>query len=96
MKRLHAYWLNEFDWAEQQRRLNGYNHFRYSHGENLIHFIRARGVGPNPMPLIITHGWPGSFAEMLRIIPLLSDQGANGGDPADAFDVVVPSIPGYG
>ena len=61
-----------------------------------IHFVHVRGKGPNPMPLIITHGWPGSFVEFEKIIPLLSDPGANGGDAADAFDLVIPSLPGYG
>jgi pimeloyl-ACP methyl ester carboxylesterase len=61
-----------------------------------IHFIHARGKGPAPLPLVLTHGWPGSFAEMLRILPLLTDPASHGGNAADAFDVVVPSMPGYG
>ena len=61
-----------------------------------VHFVHQRGVGPAPLPLVMTHGWPGSFAEMERVIPLLSDPGTHGGDPRDAFDVVVPSLPGYG
>ena len=55
-----------------------------------------KGKGPNPLPLIITHGWPGTFFEMHKVIPLLSDPAAHGGDPGDAFDVVAPSMPGYG
>jgi pimeloyl-ACP methyl ester carboxylesterase len=61
-----------------------------------VHFVHERGKGPSPLPLVLTHGWPGSFAEMLEIIPLLADPAAHGGDAADAFDVVVPSLPGFG
>ena len=61
-----------------------------------IHFIHERGKGPAPIPLILTHGWPGSFLEMLKIIPLLTDPASHGGDPAHSFDVVVPSLPGFG
>lgn len=59
-------------------------------------FLHQPGRGPGPVPLVLTHGWPGSFAEMERVLPLLSDPSAHGGDPADAFHVVVPSLPGYG
>jgi pimeloyl-ACP methyl ester carboxylesterase len=61
-----------------------------------IHFVHARGEGPSPLPLILTHGWPGSFVEFERILPLLTHPGRFGGDPADAFDVVIPSLPGFG
>jgi pimeloyl-ACP methyl ester carboxylesterase len=61
-----------------------------------IHFIHERGRGPNPTPLILTHGWPSSFFELTKLIPLLTDPGAHGGDPAQSFEVVVPSLPGYG
>ena len=61
-----------------------------------IHFIHEDGKGPNPLPLIITHGWPSTFWEILKIVPLLTDPGSHGGDPADSFHVVVPSMPGYG
>jgi pimeloyl-ACP methyl ester carboxylesterase len=61
-----------------------------------VHFIHVRGAGPNPIPLIITHGWPGSFVEMLDVLPLLTNPAANGGDPFDNFDVVIPSLPGFG
>jgi pimeloyl-ACP methyl ester carboxylesterase len=61
-----------------------------------IHFVHQRGVGPNPFPLVITHGWPSSFTEMLKLVPLLTDPAAHGGNATDAFDVVVPSLPGYG
>ena len=79
--------------------MNALPHFRADvdgHGIHFIHVRGARGRGPAPMPLIITHGWPSSFVEMLPLIPLLADPAAHGGDPADAFDVVVPSVPGFG
>ncbi len=91
-----AYWREEFDWKTQVERLSRFDHFRYIADEIGIHFIHERGKGPNPMPLILTHGWPGSFLEMLRILPLLTDPAAHGGDSLDSFDVVIPSLPGYG
>lgn len=96
LKRLVDYWLNTFDWRKQEARLNRFNHFKADISGHSIHFIHQRGKGPNPQPLILTHGWPGSFVEMLEIIPLLTDPAAYGGDASDAFDVVVPSLPGYG
>lgn len=90
------YWTSQFDWASQVERLSKLPHYRYTSDGIGIHFIRARGKGPTPIPLILTHGWPGSFLEMLRILPLLTDPASHGGDPADSFDVVVPSLPGYG
>jgi len=90
------YWQEHFDWRAQERAINAFAHFRATvHGVG-IHFIHQRGTGPAPLPLIITHGWPGSFIEMLKIIPLLSDPARYGGDARDAFDVVIPSLPGYG
>lgn len=90
------YWSNAFDWKLQVERLSAFHHYRYVSDGLGIHFIHERGKGPSPIPLILTHGWPGSFIEMLRIIPLLADPAAHGGDAADAFDVVVPSLPGFG
>jgi pimeloyl-ACP methyl ester carboxylesterase len=91
-----AYWSHEFDWKARVEWLSSFQHFRFQWEGGRIHFIHERGKGPAPMPLILTHGWPGSFVEMMRVIPLLTDPAAHGGDPADAFDVVVPSLPGYG
>ena len=96
MRRLADYWLNRFDWRAQERRLNRLPQFKTTIDDQEIHFVHRRGVGPAPLPIIVTHGWPGSFVEMERLISLLADPGAHGGDPADAFDVVVPSLPGYG
>jgi pimeloyl-ACP methyl ester carboxylesterase len=91
-----AYWRDEFDWRAQESKLNTLPHYKASVAKESIHFIHQPGQGPAPFPLILTHGWPGSFIEMADIIPLLADPGSHGGDPRDAFHVVVPSLPGYG
>jgi pimeloyl-ACP methyl ester carboxylesterase len=90
------YWVDTFDWKSQLDRLAAFHHFRYQAREGYIHFIHERGRGPSPIPLILTHGWPGSFLEMLKILPLLTDPAAYGQDAADSFDVVIPSLPGFG
>jgi len=90
------YWQTRFDWREQERTLNAFAHYQVEVGGLNIHFIHERGKGPHPLPLIVTHGWPSTFYEMHKIIPLLADPASHGGDPADAFDVIVPSLPGYG
>jgi len=96
LKGLVAYWRDGFDWRAQEARLNQFAQFRADIDGVGVHFIHERGRGPSPLPLIITHGWPSSFAQMLKIIPPLTDPARYGGDPADAFDVVVPSLPGFG
>ena len=96
VKELVEYWRTGFNWRAQEELINSFHHFKAQVEGLDIHFIHERGNGPNPIPLIITHGWPGSFFEMHKIIPLLSDPGSHGGDPADAFDVVAPSLPGFG
>src|SRR5690242_4508315 len=96
MHRLVEHWRTRFDLQAQEARLNRLPQFLAMVDGLSVHFVHQRGVGPAPMPLILTHGWPGSFVEMENIIPLLADPGAHGGDPADAFDVVVPSLPGFG
>ena len=96
MKELVDYWRNDFDWRAQERLINSFSHFKAPVGGLGIHFIHERGQGPNPMPLVITHGWPGTFFEMHKIIPLLVDPASHGGDPGDSFDVVAPSLPGFG
>jgi pimeloyl-ACP methyl ester carboxylesterase len=90
------YWIDTFDWKAQVERLSVVSHFRFHSSAGNIHFIHERGKGPAPIPLVLTHGWPGSFVEMLHILPLLTDPAAHGADPADAFDVVIPSLPGFG
>jgi len=96
VKSLAAYWRNGYDWRREEAVLNRLPHYRTSLDGLRLHFVRMRGKGPAPLPLIITHGWPGSFVEMVKLIPLLTDPAAHGGRPEDAFDVVVPSLPGYG
>ncbi|HET9853809.1 MAG TPA: epoxide hydrolase [Methylomirabilota bacterium] len=96
MRELVEYWRAGFDWRAAERAMNALPHFRARVDGIGIHLIHQRGRGPAPLPLLITHGWPSSFVEMLALIPLLADPGAHGGDPADAFDVIVPSVPGFG
>ena len=96
IKELCEYWRTDFDWRAQEAKLNAFNHYKSEVDGLSIHFILEKGAGPNPMPLVITHGWPSTFFEMTKIIPLLADPGSHGGDPADAFDVVAPSLPGFG
>jgi microsomal epoxide hydrolase len=96
LKKLVDYWQNEFDWRAQEAKLNQYAQFRAEIDDLGIHFIHERGKGPNPLPIIIFHGWPDSFYRMHKIIPLLTDPASYGGDPADSFDVIVPSLPGFG
>ena len=96
VRELCAYWAERFDWRAQEERINRFPQFRTEMEGLGIHFVHVRGTGPAPRPLLITHGWPSTFVELLPIVPLLADPGSHGGDPADAFDVVVPSMPGYG
>jgi pimeloyl-ACP methyl ester carboxylesterase len=90
------HWASGFDWRKQEARLNAFPQVRVRLGEHEIHALHVEGKGPAPMPLVLTHGWPGSVFEMLDILPRLTDPASFGGDPRDAFDVVVPSLPGYG
>jgi len=96
LRQLCDYWRDGFDWRAVERAINRFPHFRTDIGGNPIHFIQARGKGPKPMPIILNHGWPWTFWDMHKLIGPLSDPAAHGGDAADAFDVVVPSLPGYG
>ncbi|MCL0053427.1 epoxide hydrolase [Dehalococcoidia bacterium] len=96
VKELVEYWRTKFDWHAQEKLINSFSHFKSKVDGLNIHFIHEKGKGPNPMPLVITHGWPGTFFEMHKVIPMLSDPASHGGNPADAFDVVAPSMPGYG
>ena len=96
MQDLARYWRDEFDPDRWHERVSRFAQFRASVDGFGLHFIHERGRGPRPFPLLITHGWPGSFLEMARLVPLLTDPAAHGASPDDAFDVVVPSLPGYG
>ena len=97
LRQLCDYWASTFDWRAQEQRIFSFPHFRYTASGGLgIHFIHQRGQGPAPLPLVLTHGWPGSFLEMLDLVPRLADPARFSADPRDAFDVVVPSLPGFG
>ncbi len=96
LKELTNYWRTHFDWRTQERMLNTFAHYRADVDGVGIHFIHEHGKGSHPLPLIITHGWPSSFTQMLKIIPLLTDPESYGGDAADTFDIIVPSLIGYG
>ena len=90
------YWRSGFDWRAEEARLNAFPQYQVDlHGIG-VHFLHVPGQGPAPTPLLLLHGWPGSVFEFMELIPLLTDPGRFGGDPADAFTVVVPSLPGYG
>ena len=96
MKELCAYWLNEFDWRKQEAAINRFSHFIAPVQGIDLHFIQEKGDGPSPLPLIISHGWPGSIVEFLDIIQPLAHPQRFGGSADDAFDVIVPSLPGFG
>ena len=96
MQRLADYWANEYDWRKVEGRLNSYPNFITNIDGLDIHFIHVRSKHENALPIIITHGWPGSVIEQLKIIEPLTDPTAFGGSEADAFDVIIPSMPGYG
>jgi pimeloyl-ACP methyl ester carboxylesterase len=104
LRELVAYWADEFDWPAQEAALARLPRFRVALGDLRIHFVHARAVGAAgtavsskpALPLVLSHGWPDSFWRYSKVIPLLTDPGAHGADPADAFDVVVPDMPGYG
>ncbi len=96
LKDLVDYWLTEYDWRVHEAAMNAFPNYRVSIDGFPIHFIHQPGVGPEPMPLIVSHGWPWSFWDLRHVIGPLSDPAAHGGDPADAFEVVVPSLPGHG
>ena len=96
LKELVAYWRESFDWRATEERLNQFPQFLADIGGLGFHFLHVRGQGPEPLPLVITHGWPSSIAEFARLIPLLTDPAAHGGRAEDSFDVVAPSLPGFG
>ena len=96
LKALVAYWRDRYEWRAAEVALNAFPQFRAQVDGLGIHFLHVRGRGPKPLPLVVTHGWPDSVAGFVKVIGPLTDPGAHGGDPADAFDVVVPSMPGFG
>ena len=96
MRTLVGYWHDGFDWRAQEARLNSFPQYTVPLAGINVHFLHVPGNGPAPMPLLLSHGWPGSVFEFLDLIPRLTDPARFGGDPADAFTVVAPSLPGYG
>ncbi|MEU6814419.1 epoxide hydrolase family protein [Streptomyces sp. NPDC046860] len=96
LRELAHYWRHEYDWRAAEARLNEWPQFTTTIDGANIHFAHVRSPEPGATPLIVTHGWPGSFAEFERIAGPLTDPRAHGGDPADAFHLVLPSIPGFG
>ncbi len=96
LRELCQYWETQFDWRAQEALLTHFPHYRMRLGGLGIHFVHAQGQGPDPLPLVLSHGWPSSFFEFCKVIDALADPASHGGDPDDAFHVVVPSLPGYG
>jgi pimeloyl-ACP methyl ester carboxylesterase len=96
VQELCRYWTDEYDWRRSEARLNAFPQFRTTIDGLGIHFVHVRSPEESALPLIITHGWPGSIVEFHKVIGPLADPAAHGGDPADAFHVVCPSLPGYG
>jgi epoxide hydrolase len=96
LKELAEYWRTSYDWRAAEAQLNEFPQFTTEIDGTNVHFLHVRSPEPDAMPLIITHGWPGSVAEFLNVIGPLTDPRAHGDDPADAFHVIVPSIPGFG
>ena len=94
-----TYWQDGFDWRARERGLNALPQFTAGIDGQRVHFVHVRAAGSGParqaLPLVLTHGWPSSFLEMLPLAALLTDPGSHGGDPDDAFDVVIPSLPGF-
>ena len=95
LRELVSYWLHEYDWRVEEASLNAFEHFLTAIDGQRIHFVHARSPHPDALPLLLVHGWPGSFVEFLDVIPRLTDPVTYGGRPDDAFHVVVPSLPGY-
>ena len=95
MRELVDYWVNQYDWRAQEAAMNALPQFRTMIDGVPVHFAHVKGKGPNPMPLVINHGWPWTFWDMRKIIGPLTDPAAYGGDPADAFEVIAPSLPGF-
>src|SRR5918992_3628650 len=96
MQKLARYWTTEYDWRKVEAKLNSYPQFITNIDGLDIHFIHVRSKEQNALPVIVTHGWPGSIIEQLKIIDPLVNPTAYGGSASDAFDVVIPSMPGYG
>lgn len=95
LKSLVEYWRDRYEWRKQEAEFNRFNQFKVRLAGIDVHYIHEEGKGPKPMPLLISHGWPGSVHEFHKLIPMLTDPARFGGDAADSFTVVAPSLPGY-
>jgi pimeloyl-ACP methyl ester carboxylesterase len=96
LRTLVDYWRRDYDWRAQEGLINLFSHYRTTIDDVPVHFIRQPGKGPNPIPIILSHGWPWTFWDFKDVILPLANPAAFGGDPADAFEVIVPSLPGFG
>ena len=96
MKEFSKYWLENYNWRETEKKINRFKNFKCNIDNIDIHFIHEKGSGKNPRPLLLSHGWPGSIIEFLHIIEKLAHPEKFGGNEEDAFDVIVPSLPGFG
>ena len=96
LQELVDYWRTDYDWRAAEAAINAYEHYRVPVEGVPVHFMRRPGVGPNPTPLILTHGWPWTFWHWSKVVDPLADPAAHGGDPSEAFEVIVPSFPGFG
>jgi len=96
LQSLVSYWREQFNWRNQEKELNRFSQYRCNIDGIDVHFVHERGKGFNPIPIILTHGWPDSYIRYQKIIPLLTDPAQHGGDLEDSFDVIVPSLPGFG
>jgi microsomal epoxide hydrolase len=95
MREVVDYWIHAYDWRKTEASLNAWPQFVTRIDGIDVHFLKIEGHGPNPKPLLLSHGWPGSVLEFLKLIPLLTDPAAHGGDARDAFSLVIPSLPGF-
>ena len=96
LKKISKYWITKFDWRKQEKKINKFSNYLTKVDDINIHFIKEKGSGSNPVPLLILHGWPGSVIEFLNIIEKLSHPEKFGGKKEDSFDVIAPSLPGFG
>lgn len=96
LKSLISYWIEEYDWRKHEKELNFFHHYKSNINGIDIHFIHEHGKGRNPIPIVLTHGWPDSFIRYQKTIPYLTDPAFYGGNSNDSFDVIIPSLPGFG
>lgn len=96
LKELVQYWQTDFNWRAQEQKINQFKHYQATINGFKLHFIHEKGKGKNPIPVVLLHGWPSSFLQMQKIMPMLTDPARFGGKADESFDVIVPSLPGYG